>query len=237
MARFFIDRPIFAWVIAILIMVASAISVTRLPISRYPTIAPPTVTINATYPGASAKAVEDSVTQVIEQSMTGLDGLLYIAATSEANGSSTITLTFDSSVNPDTAQVQVQNKLALATASLPQIVQQQGTRVSKANPGFLMVMGFVSQDGSMDQRDIADYVRGSVTDHQPHDGAVTCACSPCASLARPRQARYLLLTPAESSRRSGPRTRRSRSDSWRHACHPGSSSTPTITAQERLQTP
>ncbi|HEX4944610.1 MAG TPA: efflux RND transporter permease subunit, partial [Usitatibacteraceae bacterium] len=122
------------------------------------------VTVSATYPGASAKAVEDSVTQVIEQSMTGLDGLLYISATSEANGTATITLTFDSSVNPDTAQVQVQNKLALATVSLPQIVQQQGIRVSKANPGFLMVMGFVSQDGSMEQRDIADYVKATIAD-------------------------------------------------------------------------
>ncbi len=164
MARFFIDRPIFAWVIAILIMVAGAISMTRLPISRYPTIAPPSVTINAAYPGASARAVEDSVTQVIEQAMTGLDGLLYIASTSESNGLSTITLTFDSGVNPDTAQVQVQNKLAVATPSLPQIVQTQGITVSKANPSFLMVMGFVSEDGSMDQRDIADYVRGSVMD-------------------------------------------------------------------------
>jgi multidrug efflux pump len=164
MARFFIDRPIFAWVIAILIMVAGAISVTRLPISRYPTIAPPSVTISANYPGASARAVEDAVTQVIEQAMTGLDGLLYIASTSEGSGQSTITLTFDSGVNPDTAQVQVQNKLAVATPSLPQIVQTQGISVSKANPSFLMVIGFVSEDGSMDQRDIADYVRGSVTD-------------------------------------------------------------------------
>ena len=164
MARFFIDRPIFAWVIAILIMVAGALSITRLPISRYPTIAPPSVTINATYPGASAKAVEDSVTQVIEQAMTGLDGLLYLSATSEANGTATVTLTFDSGVDPDTAQVQVQNKLAVATASLPAIVQQQGIRVSKANPGFLMVMGFVSEDGSMDQRDIADWVKATVAD-------------------------------------------------------------------------
>jgi multidrug efflux pump len=164
MARFFIDRPIFAWVIAILIMVAGAISITRLPISRYPTIAPPSVTISATYPGASAKAVEDSVTQVIEQSMTGLDGLLYMSSTSEATGVSTITLTFDSAVNPDTAQVQVQNKLAVATPSLPQIVQQQGITVSKANPGFLMVMGFVSQDGSMAQRDIADYIKATIAD-------------------------------------------------------------------------
>lgn len=164
MARFFIDRPIFAWVIAILIMVAGAISITRLPISRYPTIAPPSVTINAVYPGASAKAVEDSVTQVIEQAMTGLDGMLYMSATSEATGTSTLTITFDSAVNPDTAQVQVQNKLAVATALLPAIVQQQGIRVSKANPGFLMVMGFVSEDGSMDQRDIADYVRATLAD-------------------------------------------------------------------------
>jgi len=164
MARFFIDRPIFAWVIAILIMVAGALSITRLPISRYPTIAPPSVTINATYPGASAKAVEDSVTQVIEQAMTGLDGLLYLSATSEANGTATVTLTFDSGVDPDTAQVQVQNKLAVATASLPAIVQQQGIRVSKANPGFLMVMGFVSEDGSMDQRDIADWVKATIAD-------------------------------------------------------------------------
>ncbi len=164
MARFFIDRPIFAWVIAILIMVAGAISVTRLPISRYPTIAPPSVTINATYPGASARAVEDAVTQVIEQAMTGLDGLLYIASTSEGSGQSTITLTFDSGTDPDTAQVQVQNKLAVATPSLPAIVQTQGISVSKANPSFLMVIGFVSGDGSMDQRDIADYVRASVMD-------------------------------------------------------------------------
>lgn len=164
MARFFIDRPIFAWVIAIIIMVAGALAITRLPISRYPDIAPPTVSIFANYSGASAKAVEDSVTQVIEQSMTGLDGLLYMASTSESNGSASVTLTFDSDTDPDTAQVQVQNKLQLATSSLPSIVQQQGLRVSKANPGFLMVLGFVSQDGSMDQRDIADYARANLVD-------------------------------------------------------------------------
>ncbi|MBS1199402.1 MAG: multidrug efflux transporter permease subunit [Proteobacteria bacterium] len=164
MARFFIDRPIFAWVIAILIMVSGAISITQLPISRYPTIAPPSVTISAVYPGASAKAVEDSVTQVIEQSMTGLDGLLYINSTSESTGAANITLTFDSGTDPDTAQVQVQNKLALATPSLPAIVQQQGIRVGKANPGFLMVLAFVSRDGSMDQRDIADYIQATLAD-------------------------------------------------------------------------
>ena len=164
MARFFIDRPIFAWVIAILIMVAGGISITTLPISRYPTIAPPAVTIEAVYPGASAKAVEDSVTQVIERVMTGLDGLLYIASTSQGNGLSQITLTFDSKVNPDTAQVQVQNKLALATPSLPSIVQTQGIKVSKANPGFLMVMGFVAEDGAMSQPDLSDYVQAQLVD-------------------------------------------------------------------------
>src|SRR5512141_1929525 len=122
MARFFIDRPIFAWVIAIIIMLAGGISITQLPISRYPTIAPPTVTINAAYPGASAKSVEESVTQVIEQNMKGLDGMIYLSSTSESNGRAAITVTFQSGTNPDIAQVQVQNKLQLATPLLPQIV-------------------------------------------------------------------------------------------------------------------
>jgi multidrug efflux pump len=164
MARFFIDRPIFAWVIAILIMVGGAISITRLPISRYPTIAPPTVNINATYPGASAKVVEDSITQIIEQNMTGLDGLIYMSSTSASNGNAGVTLTFESGTNPDIAQVQVQNKLQAALPLLPQIVQTQGVRVNKANPGFLMVLGFVSEDGSMDRVDIADYLNTSISE-------------------------------------------------------------------------
>ena len=164
MARFFIDRPIFAWVIAIIIMLAGAISITRLPIARYPTIAPPTVTINATYPGASAKTVEDSITQVIEQNMTGLDGLIYMASTSDSNGRAQVTVTFASGTDADIAQVQVQNKLQLATPLLPQIVQQQGISVSKANPGFLMVLGFVSENGSMSQLDIADYLVTNLND-------------------------------------------------------------------------
>ena len=116
MARFFIDRPIFAWVIAIIIMLAGGLSITQLPISMYPNIAPPAVTVRATYPGASAKVIEDSVTQIIEQSMKGLDGLIYMSANSEASGRATITLTFDNSTNPDIAQVQVQNKLQLGAA-------------------------------------------------------------------------------------------------------------------------
>jgi hydrophobe/amphiphile efflux-1 (HAE1) family protein len=164
MARFFIDRPIFAWVIAIIIMLAGALALTRLPISRYPTIAPPSVTINATYPGASAQAVENSVTQVIEQAMTGLDGMDYMSSTSDSNGSVGVTLTFASGTDPDIAQVQVQNKLQIATVLLPQIVQQQGIRVTKAASGFLQVIGFVSEDGSMDRGDISDYVSSNLVD-------------------------------------------------------------------------
>jgi multidrug efflux pump len=163
-AQFFIGRPIFAWVIAIIIMIAGALSITQLPVSMYPTIAPPTVSINANYPGASAKVVEDSVTQVIEQNMKGLDGLLYMSATSASSGSASVTLTFDNWVDPDIAQVQVQNKLQLAMPLLPQEVQRQGVNVSKESSGFLMVIGFVSQDGRMTRDDIADYVSANIVD-------------------------------------------------------------------------
>ena len=164
MARFFIDRPIFAWVIAIIIMLAGALAIFTLPISMYPTIAPPTVAINAVYPGASAKAVQDSVTQIIEQNMKGLDGLLYFSSTSEGNGSAAITLTFANGTDPDTAQVQVQNKLQSAMPLLPQEVQRQGVNVSKSASGFLQVIGFVSEDGSMSKDDISDYVGANLVD-------------------------------------------------------------------------
>ena len=164
MARFFIDRPIFAWVIAIVIMLAGALSITRLPISMYPTIAPPSVMIYAGYPGASAKVVEDSVTQVIEQAMKGLDGLLYMSSTSEATGRATITLTFDNATDPDIAQVQVQNKLQLAMPLLPQEVQRQGVNISKSRSGFLMIAGFISEDDSMSRDDIADFIGVNVID-------------------------------------------------------------------------
>ena len=164
MARFFIDRPIFAWVIAIIVMLAGLLALTRLPISRYPTIAPPTITINANYPGASAQAVENSVTQIIEQAMTGLDGMEYMASTSDSNGSVSVTITFSSGTDPDIAQVQVQNKLQNATVLLPQIVQQQGLGVNKASAGFLQVIGFVSDDGSLTRQDIADFVSSTLVD-------------------------------------------------------------------------
>lgn len=164
MARFFIDRPIFAWVIAIIIMLAGTMAIFGLPVSQYPSIAPPTVVINANYPGASAKTVEDSVTQVIEQRMTGLDYLRYINSTSDSFGNATITLTFNSEADPDIAQVQVQNKLQAAMPLLPQEVQAQGVKVDKSSTGFLMVLGFVSQDGSMNESDIADYVAANIQD-------------------------------------------------------------------------
>ena len=164
MARFFIDRPVFAWVIAIVIMLAGLLSIVNLAVERYPTIAPPAITVQATYPGASAKVVEDSVTQIIEQNMKGLDGLVYMSATSESNGRASITLTFDNETDADTAQVQVQNKLQLAMPLLPQDVQRQGVNVSKGRTGFLMVAGFVSTDGSMNRSDIADYVSANLAD-------------------------------------------------------------------------
>src|SRR5687767_4062012 len=140
MARFFIDRPVFAWVIAIVIMLAGGLSILSLPIEQYPPIAPPSVKITATYPGASAQTLENAVTQVIEQKMNGIDHLRYLSSTSDATGQATITLTFDPEADPDIAQVQVQNKLQLAMPLLPQEVQQQGVQVAKGSNSFLMVL-------------------------------------------------------------------------------------------------
>src|SRR5471032_1818367 len=164
MARFFIDRPIFAWVVAIVIMLGGVLSILGLPIAQYPSIAPPSISIAGSYPGASAKTVEDAVTQVIEQKMKGIDGLRYMASSSDSTGGITITLTFSNSTNPDIAQVQVQNKLQLATPLLPAEVTQQGLVVSKATKNFLMVFGFISENGKMDQTDLSDYVAANVVD-------------------------------------------------------------------------
>ena len=164
MAKFFIDRPIFAWVIAIVLMLAGVASVFTLPVAQYPTIAPPSIQVSANYPGASAATVEDTVTQVIEQQMSGLDHLLYMSSTSDDSGSATITLTFAAGTNPDIAQVQVQNKLQLATPVLPQVVQQLGIKVTKSSNSFLLVMAFVSRDGSMSKYDLANYVASHIQD-------------------------------------------------------------------------
>ena len=164
MAKFFIDRPIFAIVIALLIMLAGGLSIFSLPIEQYPPIAPPTVQISTTYPGASATTVQDTVVQVIEQQMSGLDNLLYMSSISDDTGQSTTTLTFATGTDPNIAQVQVQNKLQLATPNLPQQVQQSGIRVTKSTNSFLMVIGFVSADNSMNKFDIANYVVSNVQD-------------------------------------------------------------------------
>ncbi|TPI32966.1 efflux RND transporter permease subunit [Mesorhizobium sp. B3-2-1] len=164
MSAFFINRPIFAWVIAIVIMLGGLLALTTLPISQYPQIAPTTVNISATYPGADAQTVESSVTKIIEQGMTGIDNLDYMTATSTSTGSASITLTFTSSADPDTAQVQTQNKLQLVQSQLPQVVQSNGITVSKSSTGFLMVIGFVSSDGKMNSTDLADYVDATVND-------------------------------------------------------------------------
>ena len=164
MSRFFINRPIFAWVISILIMLLGIIAVINLPIEQYPRIAPPTVSVSASYPGANAQTVEDSVVQVIEQRMKGLDGLMYMSSSSSSSGSGSVTLTFENGTDPDTAQVQVQNKLQAAMSALPESVQRQGVNVNKSSSGFLMVQGFISEDNSMDSVDIADYVASNVVD-------------------------------------------------------------------------
>ncbi|HUB67917.1 MAG TPA: efflux RND transporter permease subunit [Candidatus Methylacidiphilales bacterium] len=164
MSKFFIDRPIFAWVIAILIMMAGALSIKVLPIAQYPSVAPPAVAITVTYPGASAETVQSTVVQVIEQQLSGIDNLLYFSSESDSDGSMTITLNFEQGTNPDIAQVQVQNKLQLAMPLLPPEVQQSGVRVAKSTKNFLIVVGFVSTDGSMTASDIADFVASKVQD-------------------------------------------------------------------------
>lgn len=164
MSKYFINRPIFAWVIAILIMLVGIIAMRHLPVEQYPQIAPPTVSVSAIYPGADAQTVENTVTQVIEQQMKGLDGLMYMSSGSSANGLASITLTFENDVDPDTAQIQVQNKLQAATSSLPVDVQRQGLSVNKSGSSFLMVASFISEDGSMTQSDIADYINTNVVD-------------------------------------------------------------------------
>ncbi len=164
MSKFFIDRPIFAWVIALVIMLVGALSILNLPINQYPAIAPPAIAIQVTYPGASAQTVQDTVVQVIEQQLNGIDNLRYVSSESNSDGSMTITATFNQGTNPDTAQVQVQNKLNLATPLLPQEVQQQGIRVTKAVKNFLMVIGLVSEDGSMAKEDLANYIVSNMQD-------------------------------------------------------------------------
>src|SRR3954471_17774961 len=164
MSKFFIDRPIFAIVIALLMMLAGGLSILNLPVEQYPTIAPPSIQVTTQYPGASASTVESTVVQVVEQQMNGLDHMLYMSSTSDDFGQGIITLTFAPGTNPDIAQVQVQNKLQLATPLLPTVVQQAGVRVTKSSNGFLMAVGFVSSDSSMSRYDISNYLVSQLQD-------------------------------------------------------------------------
>ncbi|HIZ50950.1 MAG TPA: efflux RND transporter permease subunit [Candidatus Pseudomonas excrementavium] len=164
MPHYFIDRPIFAWVLAILVMLMGGLAILGLPVNQYPSIAPPAINIAVNYPGASAQTVQDTVAQVIEQQMNGIDGLRYMKSESGSDGSMRITVTFDQGVDPDIAQVQVQNKLQLATPMLPQEVQQQGIRVTKASSNFLMVVGLISADNSMNNEDLSDFIISTIQD-------------------------------------------------------------------------
>ena len=162
MSRFFIDRPVFAWVIAIIIMLVGGLAIYNLPVSQYPPIAPPSIYISASYPGASAETVENSVTQIIEQKMTGLDKMIYLSATSDSAGGARLELTFAPGTDPDLAWSKVQNKLQLAMASLPEVVQRQGVTVGKATRNYLIIVGLISEDGSMDGYDLRDYAQSNL---------------------------------------------------------------------------
>jgi len=162
LSRFFLDRPVFAWVLAIILIVAGVLAIHNLPISQYPPIAPPSIAISAFYPGASAETVENTVTQIIEQKMTGLEDMLYLSGTSSSSGASRVELTFAPGTDPDLAWAKVQNKLQLALASLPDVVQRQGVRVAKSTRNHLMIVGLISEDGSMDGDDLRDYAQSNL---------------------------------------------------------------------------
>jgi HAE1 family hydrophobic/amphiphilic exporter-1 len=162
LSKFFLDRPVFAWVIAIIIVLAGLLAIHNLPISQYPAIAPPSIYIQTSYPGASAETAENTVTQIIEQKMTGIDKMIYLSATSDSSGTSRIELTFEPGTDPDLAWAKVQNKLQLAMAGLPQVVQQQGVSVGKATRNYLMLVGLISEDGSMDGHDLMDYAQSNL---------------------------------------------------------------------------
>lgn len=162
LSKFFLARPVFAWVIAIILMVAGGLAIYNLPVSQYPPIAPPSISIDAFYPGASAETVENTVTQIIEQKMTGLDSMLYLSGTSSSSGAGRLDLTFAPGTDPDVAWSKVQNKLQLAMASLPDVVQRQGVKVSKSTRNYLIIVGLVSEDGSMDGNDLRNYAQSNL---------------------------------------------------------------------------
>ncbi|BET26780.1 multidrug efflux pump [Limnobacter thiooxidans] len=243
MSRFFIDRPIFAWVIAIVIMLAGVLAITSLPVAQYPAIAPPAVTISATYPGASAETLQDSVTQVIEQRMTGLDGLRYMKSTSDSTGRLRLELTFEPGTNPDIAQVQVQNKLSLATALLPSAVQRQGIQVTKSSAGYLLVIAFTAVDGAFTSTELADFITSNVQDTMSRVngvGEVQVFGSPYAMRIwmNPEKMSQFKITPGDI--RSAVQAQNAQVSAGELGAAPavkGQSLTATITAQSLLETP
>jgi multidrug efflux pump len=243
LSRFFIDRPIFAWVIAIVIMLAGALAIRTLPIAQYPEIALPQVSISANYPGASAKTVEDSVTQVIEQKMKGLDGLDYMSSSSDSSGSATTTLTFKAGTDIDIAQVQVQNKLQTATALLPQEVQQQGLTVAKSARNFMMVVGLYSEDPKTTGTDLADYLASNIQDPLSRvDGVGDIQLFGAQYAMRiwldPQKLASFSLTPADvSAAIKAQNAQVSAGQIGGTPNLPGTGLNATITAQSRLQTP
>jgi len=243
LSRFFIDRPIFAWVIAIVIMLAGALAIRSLPIAQYPEIALPQVSVSAVYPGASAKTVEDSVTQVIEQKMKGLDGLDYMSSTSDSSGAATVTLTFKAGTNIDIAQVQVQNKLQTATALLPQEVQQQGLTVAKSARNFMMVVGLYSEDPKTTNTDLADYLASNIQDPLSRvDGVGDIQLFGAQYAMRiwldPQKLASFSLTPADVAAAIRAQNAQVSAGQLGGAPNlPGTGLNATITAQSRLQTP
>ena len=243
MVKFFIERPIFAWVIAIIIMAAGGLSILKLPISQYPAVAPPAVTVTASYPGAAADTLDQSVTQVIEQKMSGLNGLRYISSSSDSSGAVSIELTFEPGTDPDIAQVQVQNKLQLATPQLPQEVQRLGVVVSKSNSNYLLVPAFLSSDGSMNRNDTSDYVASHILDalsRVPGVGDVQQFGSQYAMQVwlNPDRLRALALTPLDVSAAIQAQNAQVAAGSFGATpAVPGQQLTATITAQTRLKTP
>jgi multidrug efflux pump len=243
MSRFFIERPIFAWVIAIVIMLAGVLAITTLSISQYPQIAPTTVRISATYPGADAETVENSVTKVIEQGMTGIDNLDYMTSTSQSNGTASISLTFTNKADADVAQMQVQNKLQLVQAQLPQAVQSSGLTVSKSTSNFLMVVGFVSTDGKLNSTDLGDYVNSTLNDtlkRVPGVGDTQLFGSGYAMriwVDPSKLAKYSLVTSDVVAAIEAQNTQVSAGQLGAPPFRKGQQLNATITAQSRLQTP
>ena len=243
MSRFFIERPVFAWVIALLIMLGGVLALRTLPIAQYPQIAPTSVTVTASYPGADAQTVENSVTKVIEQGMTGIDNLDYISATSTSTGQATITLTFTNAADPDIAQMQVQNKLQLVTSQLPSVVQTNGISVDKASAGFLMVIGFVSSDGRMSSTDVSDYVDSTLNDTLRRIegvGSTTLFGSSYAMriwLDPEKLSKYQLMPGDVSSAIEAQNTQVSAGQLGALPARPGQQLNATVTARSRLQTP